>query len=81
MKDRRRESVDNSTILPRKQASRKVKSAERAARCHKELADKIGGVYDSLPETFILHKTFSKITKLQKLDQIEKFVQHIQRHG
>ena len=60
---------------------RKRDSADRAAKSHKELANKIAKLYETLPDTFILHKTFHKVSKIQKLDQIEKFILNVKRHG
>ena len=71
----------NVFACKKKEPCRKKKAAERSAKAHKELAAKLNGVYHSLPTTFILHKSFVKVSKVQKLDQIEKFLEHIRRHG
>ena len=67
--------------VKKKSHALKKKAAERSAKAHKELAAKLNGVYHSLPTTFILHKSFVKVSKVQKLDQIEEFLEHIRRHG
>ena len=46
---------------------RKRTSAERAAKSHQELSDMITKLYKNLPNTFILHESFVKVTKIQKI--------------
>ena len=60
---------------------RKRNSAERAAKSHKELTDKVSEMYINLPKVFTLHESFVKVTKIQKLDQISKFIMSVKQHG
>ena len=74
------------TKLKRFKSNKKVEvikrtSAERAAKSHKELSDMISSLYNNLPSTFILHESFVKITKIQKLDQIQNFMFNVKQHG
>ena len=62
-------------------ADQRRTSAERAAKSHKELTDMITMLYNDLPKTFILHESFVKITKIQKLDQMHKFICAVKHHG
>ena len=61
--------------------TRKKACAERTARTHKITNEMISQMYVDLPSNFILHETFIKVTKIQKLYQIHKFVKTVIHHG
>ena len=71
----------NNLFKIKNKALIKKASTERAAKSHRELALKIDIVYNTLPETYIITNNLARITKYQKLDQIQKFVRSVQRHG
>ena len=56
-------------------------ATQRAAKSHREISLKIDFVYKTLPKTYILHNSYARITKFQKLDQMEKFIENVQKHG
>ena len=72
---------ENETFKVKNQALIKKMATERSAKLHQKNAMKIEFVYRSLPETYILHNSFARITKFQKLDQVHKFIENVLRHG
>ena len=50
-------------------------------KSHKDVSDMISVIYETLPNIFLLHHSFSKLSKIQKLDQIQKFLLSVQKHG
>ena len=66
----------------KKEKSRKEKNRTRSSKTHETIAIKISTTYEKLPITFKLQKNLHrKITKAQKLSQIEKFVINVRQHG
>ena len=66
----------------KKEKSRKEKNRTRASKTHETIAIKISTTYEKLPITFKWQKNIHrKITKAQKLAQIEKFVINVRQHG
>ena len=60
----------------------KEKNRTRASKTHETISIKISTTYEKLPITFKLQKNLHrKITKAQKLAQIEKFIINVRQHG
>ena len=68
----------------RKRDSREVARQKRmlaSVKSRNACSDMIEVIYSTLPEIFNYHSSFIKITKIQKLDRIQKFVLSVQKHG
>ena len=89
------EAVESTTILKKEikkklkrrhstkvdEISRKAMKLRASSKCHQGVVDMITMVYETLPSSFTLHSSFLKITKIQKLDQIHKFVLNAKNNG
>ena len=61
--------------------SKKAMKLKASSKSHRVVVEMISELYQILPQTFILHHSFVKLTKIQKLDQIKKFVMNVQQNG
>ena len=61
--------------------NKKAMKLRASSKSHQEVVDMISLVYQALPKTSTLHASFVKVTKIQKLDQIHKFVLSVQQNG
>ena len=75
----RTSTEDNEEL--KKEKSPKEKNRTRASKTHETISIKISTTYEKLPITFKLQKHLHrKITKAQKLAQIEKFIINVRQH-
>ena len=66
----------------KKEKIRKCKNRARAAKTHETISIKASETYDLLPTTFKFQENLHrKITKAQKLAQIEKVIINVRQHG
>ena len=80
-KRRKRKPTLNRVQFTKEDIPTKASPLTASRKSHQEVVNMISKVYQALPKNFTLHSSFSKITKIQKLDQIHKFVLNAQQNG
>ena len=78
LKDKKIRSTSKCSRLIGKAKTAKLNASNKS---HQEVSNMIEKVYRTQDEAFILHSSFSKITKIQKLDQVLKFHLFILKNG
>ena len=74
-------SISKRGQFKKGESLKRASNLRASNKSHQEVVTMISLVYESLPKTYIFHHSFVKITKIQKLDQIHKFVLSTQRNG